>query len=112
MAKFCGRIGYTVHRENSLGVFVDDIFERHHRGDVIRQVNRWENGQWLNDDINVSNQFSIIADDYILKHCHMMRYVEWMNARWKITSIDVKRPRVILTIGGVYNGPIPSGATC
>jgi hypothetical protein len=42
----------------------------------------------------------------------MMRYVEWMNARWKITSIDVKRPRVILTIGGVYNGPIPSGATC
>ena len=32
-----------------------------------------------------------------------MRYVEFMGAKWKISSVEVQYPRLILTVGGVYN---------
>ena len=108
MAKYCGKVGYAETVETSPGVWTsENIIERMYRGDVIRNARRWENGEGTNDDLQINNQLEIVADAYAYNHIHAMRYAQWMGTRWKVTNVEVKRPRLILTIGGVYNGPTP-----
>lgn len=107
MNKFYGIVGYAETAEtNSPGIWVDKITERNYYGDVLRNTSRWEtvSGQ-LNDNLNVNNSISILADAYAYDHFSEIRYVEWMGARWTVTNVEVQRPRLLLTIGGVYNGP-------
>jgi hypothetical protein len=104
MAKFYGVIGYTATKETSPGVWTEDIVERNYSGDVIRDTKRWQEGQKNNDDLVPNHQISIISDSFALDNLYLMRYIKWMGASWKITNIEVQRPRLLLTIGGVYNG--------
>lgn len=104
MAKFCGKIGFVESRETSPGVWTEEPIERSYTGDVTRNMRYWNQGQNLNDDFNVSNSISIVADNYLYEHLGIMKYVTWMGTKWKISSIEVQRPRLILSIGGVYNG--------
>lgn len=105
MAKFFGKIGFTKIEETAPGVYRELTNERDYRGDVLRNTRKWENGEHLNDDLNVNNQISIVADAYANENFFAMRYISWMGAYWKITNVEVQRPRLILTIGGVYNKP-------
>lgn len=105
MAKFFGKIGFTKTEETAPGVYREATTERDYRGDVLRNTRKWENGEHLNDDLNVNNQISIVADAYANENFFAMRYISWMGAYWKITNVEVQRPRLILTIGGVYNKP-------
>lgn len=105
MAKFFGKIGFTKTEETAPGVYREVTTEQDYRGDVLRNTRKWENGEHLNDDLNVNNQISIVADAYANENFFAMRYVSWMGAYWKITNVEVQRPRLILTIGGVYNKP-------
>lgn len=105
MAKFFGKIGFTKTEETAPGVYREVTTERDYRGDVFRNTRKWENGEHLNDDLNVNNQISIVADAYANENFFAMRYISWMGAYWKITNVEVQRPRLILTIGGVYNKP-------
>ena len=107
MGKFYGEIGYAEQIEATPGVWREQITERKYIGDVIKNVSRIRNGENLNDDLTIDNRLSIIADPFAYEKFHAMRYVNWMGALWKITSVEVQRPRLILTIGGVYNGPTP-----
>lgn len=106
MAKFYGKIGYieTVEDLNSPGVYVEQKTERNYIGDVTRNTRKYEPGKNLNDNLDVNNTISIVADAYAYDHFFAMRYIEWMGALWKISSVEVQRPRLILSIGGVYNG--------
>ena len=104
MAKFYGKIGYAETTETTPGVWEEVITERDYYGDVIKLTRRWQSTDQLNDNLEVNNIISILADPYATKHFHAMRYVTWMSASWKITSVEVQRPRLLLTIGGVYNG--------
>lgn len=104
MAKYFGRIGYAETVETVPGVWEEVIQERQYYGDVIRNARRWENGESLNDNLVVSNSISIVADDYAYQHFAFIRYVEWMGVLWKPSSVEIQRPRIILQIGGVYNG--------
>lgn len=103
MAKFYGPIGYASQFETRPGVYQEIITERYYTGDVVKNMGQWREGEGLNDDLNIDNRLSIIADPFAYEHFHTMRYVEWMGAKWKIKSIDVQRPRLILVLGGVYN---------
>lgn len=105
MAKFFGKIGYGISTEKSPGVWEDVITEYDYYGDVLRNSRRLPNGDKVNDDITVNNSFSIVADAYANKHFHAMRYVSWSGTNWKVTEVEVQSPRLILKIGGVYNGP-------
>lgn len=105
MAKFFGTIGYGYTKDDSLGVWVERIVEKQYFGDVLSNAKRWEGTDHLNDNLNVGNMISIVADAYAYEHYFAMRYIEWMGSKWKITKVEVQRPRLILTIGGVYNGP-------
>ena len=104
MAKFFGSIGYAVTSETKPGVYEEQIIEREYFGDVNRNIRKLENGEHLNDDINVSNEISIVSDPFANENFYSMRYAEFMGTKWKITSVEVKYPRLILTLGGVYNG--------
>ncbi len=104
MAKWYGVIGYDETLETRPGVWVNQITERNYYGDVIRNSRRLQTANQLNDNINISNEISIVADPYANQNFHAMRYVEFMGTKWKIENITVQYPRLILSLGGVYNG--------
>lgn len=104
MAKFYGNIGYAVTTETVPGVWSDNITLRSYRGDVLRNTRRWESADKVNDNLVINNQISIIADSFAYENFASIKFVEWMNSKWKVTNVEVQRPRLILTIGGIYNG--------
>lgn len=104
MAKFYDRIGFAVQTEIRAGVWQDVITERFYSGDIIKNSVKHE-GEKVNQDLSTNNSISIVADAYAYETFFAMRYVGWMGALWSISSIDVERPRLILRLGGVYNGP-------
>lgn len=103
MAKFCGKIGYGLNAETRPGVWEEQITERQYYGDLTRNTRRLQSTENLNDDVNVANEISIVADPFAYQNFYSMRYVEFMGAKWKVTNVEVQYPRLILTIGGVYN---------
>ena len=104
MAKFYGKIGYAETLETSPGVWQERITERDYFGDLNRNTRTAQSSNQLNDNINISNEISILADPFANQNFHLMRYVEYMGTKWKITNVEVQYPRLILTVGGVYNG--------
>lgn len=104
MAKFFGPIGFATTVEIRPGVWTEKIVERNYRGDVIRNTRRLQTADQVNDDINISNEISIVADPFANGNFHSMRYIGFMGAKWKVSSVEVKYPRLILTLGGVWNG--------
>lgn len=107
MPRFHGKVGYGVSVESTPGVYEDSITEVSYFGDVIRNTRRLREGESVNDDLTVNNSISIVADAYANQHFHTIRYVEWSGARWKVSEVDVQPPRLLLRLGGVYNGPTP-----
>lgn len=109
MARFHGEIGYGEAVEDPLnsGIWVDRIIEFPYFGDVIRNVRRLESGEAINDDISVGNSISILADQYAIEHFIKIKYVRWAGVLWTVSSVEVKSPRLILSLGTVYNGPTP-----
>ena len=105
MPKFFGTIGFAETVETTPGVWKDRITERKYYCEVERFNSRWSTqSDSTNDDLNVNSQFSMIADAFASSHFTSMKYIEFMGAKWKITSIEPKHPRLILTVGGLYNG--------
>jgi hypothetical protein len=107
MAKFFGAIGYgtSVETPTGSGIYVDNIVERDYYGDVIRNSRRLESGSKVNFDISVSNSISVVADAYANENFTAIRYIRWMGALWIVTTVEVQRPRLLLELGGVYDGP-------
>lgn len=104
MAKFYGAVGYAVTEETKPGVWEEKITERMYYGDLSSNTRRLQSTERLNDNINIANEISIVADPFANENFHSMRYVEFMGAKWKITNVEVQYPRLILSVGGVYNG--------
>jgi hypothetical protein len=107
MAKFHGVIGYGKSTEVKMGVWEDVITEVPYFGDVVTNNRRLVTGQEVNSDLTVGNSISIIADPYAVNNFFAMRYVAWAGTLWTIENVDVQSPRLILRLGGVYNGPRP-----
>jgi hypothetical protein len=110
MARFYGKVGYgsSVEQPVGSGVWVDSITEVPYFGDVIRNTRRLQSGEVLNYDLSVNNSISIVADQYAIEHFFNIRYVEWAGVLWTVTNVEVQGPRLILSLGSVYNGPTVS----
>ena len=104
MAKYYGIIGYEMTKETEPGIYEETIIEQPYYGDIIKNSRRTQDPGKVNSDVNISNQFSIIADPFANNNFHSMRYIEYMGVKWKITEVEVQYPRLILTVGGIYNG--------
>lgn len=102
--RFYGAVGYAITTETSPDVWVETLLEIMYRGDVRRVTRRLVTGDKVNDDVNISNEISIVADAFAFENFQNIRYVLWNNVKWKVSSITVERPRLTLEIGGLYNG--------
>lgn len=105
--KFSGKIGFWIKDvETKPGVYKPGIVEKSYTGDVLRSVRRFQSGEnQQNENLRLNNQLSIISDLYMQKNWSSIKYVAWNGARWSVNSIDIGNPpRVILELGGVYNG--------
>lgn len=107
MAKWFGKIGYSITSETESGIWEPTIVEKEYYGDLTTDRRKRQNSGEVNDNINLANVISIIADPFAIQNCSYMAYVEVMGTRWKILDIEVQYPRLILTVGGVYNGDSP-----
>jgi hypothetical protein len=103
MSKFFGKIGYAVMEEVRPGVWDNTLITHDYYGDLVRNTRQMQTSDNLNDNLNISNEISIVADPFARENFHTMQYVEFMGAKWKITNVEVQYPRLILTVGGVYN---------
>lgn len=111
MARYYGAIGYGESAEvpASSGVWKDVITEYSYYGDVIRNTAKREHGEGLNANVGVGNSISVVADQYAIDHVQAIRYIRWDGALWTVTNVDVQPPRLIISLGEVYNGPVPGG---
>lgn len=105
--KYYGKIGYSISTETATDVWKDVIEEYFYSGDVVRNYLRNQEKQSSTvDDIAISNQISIVADPFAYAHFSSIKYAEWLGQKWKVTGVEIAYPRLLLTIGGVWNGPI------
>lgn len=105
MAKFYGEIGYGETVEKAPGVWEDNIVERKYYGDVVRNTRKLQNGEKVNNDLSISNSISIVVDAYANEHFFAIRYIRWAGTLWTVSDVEVQSPRLLLRLGGVYNGP-------
>jgi len=103
MGKYCGTIGYGITSETAPGVWEATIVERTIFGDSFKNTSSRESSENLNDDIRLSTKISFLADPYALQNFHLIKFVSYLGSLWKIKSVDEDYPRLILTLGGVYN---------
>lgn len=103
--KYYGKVGYAIPEEVDQDVWEDRIVEHSYVGDVLRNSKHWESTEGLNDNMNINNTISIVGDPYAFEHFSTIKYVSWMGSLWKVKSVEIQRPRLILSIGGIYNGP-------
>lgn len=103
MARYYGSVGYAEIVETQPGIFTEQITLREYYGDVVRNNRKLENQGEVNDSINVGNQISIVADPYAMQNFWKIRFATFMGQKWKVKDVNVEFPRLILTLGGLYN---------
>ncbi len=89
--------------ETTPGVWTDLIVEKIYRGEVIRNFMKWQNSENLNDDLNISNELSVVGDPFLCCNYANIKYATYMGVKWKVNSIDIQYPRLKLSLGGVWN---------
>ena len=101
--KYCGKIGFATTSETVPGNWEEQFTERIYYGDLIRNSRKLQSSGNQNDNIVISNEISIIADPFAKENFHAIRYAEYIGTKWKVSSVDVQYPRLILSLGEVYN---------
>lgn len=104
MGKFYGKVGYAITVDAGDGVWKESIIERPYYGEATRLNRRLTNGEGINDNIELNMSLSIVADPYAIANFSYIKYVEYMHQKWKVTGVEVRYPRLIFTMGGLYNG--------
>jgi len=109
MVRFFGVVGFSNNQETSPGVWEDVITEKSYTGDVIKDTRQLEaSSEHINGDINVRNSISIVANGFANERIFAIKYVKWRGVRWHVTDVDVRPPRLILSLGGIWNGNTPN----
>lgn len=104
--RFFGKVGYQIETESTDSVWVQTMVAKSYFGDAIRNNTRRDTGDTINDQIDINNRISIVADPFAFENFQNMKYVEWLKQLWNIKSIELQPPRIILEVGGVYNGEV------
>lgn len=110
--KYSGVIGFSITRpgtEDDDDIWeAEQLVEKPYYGDVLQVTQRWDqNPESVNPNMRITNRISIVADGFAVDHMGNMKYISYEGVRWNISSIEVKRPRLIFTLGGMYHGPTP-----
>ena len=103
MAKYSGTVGFVTMTEITPGVWEEGPSERPYYGDILENRRRLQSSDKVNDGVEISNRISIVADPFLRQNFHTIRYATYNGVKWKISSIEVQFPRLILTLGGIYH---------
>lgn len=106
MAKYSGLVGYSTQAETAPGVWKTVDNSRLMKGDFYMESSRHQSGDKVNDDISLNHRISLMADEWVMKNYPLMRWIEIDGIKWEITSVELKRPRIVVNVGGLYNGDI------
>lgn len=102
MAKYAGLVGYVTETEKSLGVWSATEVVRPMQGDVLRATSVFQGADNINSDITLQHRISLVGDSYLYEHFFEIRWLEYAGSKWEVTTVEVKKPRVIVTLGGIY----------
>jgi hypothetical protein len=113
MARFSGLVGFAHTVRSAPGVSREQITERGpYYGDVKRASLTMQQGNTVNTELRTTNTIEIMADDgYLSENIFAIRYVVWAGVCWSVTDVTDQRPRLLLRLGGVYNGARPETST-
>lgn len=111
MARFYGKVGFGQTHDNGNGVHSVDVYYRYYYGDEVQNYRSTDNSQQVNSEFRTSTLISIVADSHANENLSAIRYAEWRGTLWEVTGVDTQRPRLLLRLGGVYNGPEGSAAS-
>lgn len=103
MSKFYGNVGFVKYEETSPGVWTESIIERPYYGDISRSYIKNDDSGNVNDNVNISNAVSMVADVYMFSNIDSIAYVTIFESKWKVKNVEIRYPRIILTVNGVYN---------
>lgn len=105
MAKFVGEIGFSQDPCDvpDSGIIVPEIKEIKYHGDIMNATYKWSDNSKVNEDLNISNKFSVVANSFAINNIGRMLYVKWNGVKWKIITAELAFPRIILYVGGLYN---------
>lgn len=103
MAKCSGKIGFALTVETSPGVFEERIVEKPYKGNITQLNAHVEDENSINSNFRINNNISVVANKYFLENLGHMRYVTYKGLPFKITSFQVIPPRLIFSLGSVYN---------
>lgn len=108
MPKFFGKVGYEEVVEVERGIWLPKVKEYPYFGDILRQAFQpQQSSETVNDELRLSNEISIVADRRAYEHSSQIRYVCFMGQKWRVTKIEIRQPRLVLTLGGLYNDHSP-----
>lgn len=110
MPKCSGVIGYALVGETQPGVWTEGITDKKYYGDIVRDNRKFDSGNAIyssnnkmNEDISITNKISVVSNSFMLENLSFMKYITFMKSKWKISSVDINPPRIIITIGGMYH---------
>jgi hypothetical protein len=106
--RFFGKVGYSIPTPPVDGVWSDDITERTYKGEVLDDLRSIEESDKVNENIRLQSRISILADDFAFENFSHIKYVSWMGSLWTVNSVKPERPRLLLSLGGVYSGKRPT----
>lgn len=104
MSKYYGKIGFAESVEIRPGVWKDCIVEKEYKGDWVKNYRKLQDSGLVNDDLNIADDLTIILDPYAACNYFNIKYVTYMGTKWKAKSVEVQRPRLRISLGGIYNG--------
>jgi len=108
--RYCAKLGFRDTKEkfdadgNPTSIWVEVITERTYKADVINNTYRNQQQESVNDNYVINVKLSMLAcDAFTISHLNSIIYCDWLGHKWKVTSVDIQRPRLIVTLGGDYN---------
>lgn len=105
MARYCGKIGFSISKETAPGIHEDDITERTYYGDVVRDLRKENRTDKVVRDVTISNSFSVVADPFAFENFQFIKYLKYMGIAWNVESVEVQYPRLLISVGGIWHGP-------
>lgn len=104
MNKWHGIVGYITNTEVEPGDWRPTVTETAYFGEVLEYTSRWNSTNSANDNTDITARISIVADPYAYQNFSKIKFAEFMDAMWEVKSVSPKYPRLVLALGGVYNG--------
>ena len=104
MAKFAGLVGFVTEEETNYGVWTATENIRQMQGDVISAGSGVKSSDKVNTDITLRHRISLVGDAFAYEHFYEIRWGEYAGCKWEVTSWEVYRPRITLTLGGIWRG--------